>query len=93
METVVKKSLEAGTVEGLRGLKERIQSLSQEFQEIETQLREMLPHFKEWTIRKTELQPVWYDFEELFKADYHGTDHELYEVIVDPEGKLQVTRL
>lgn len=93
METIVDKRLDARTVEGLDRLKKRIQELHREFVRLEEEMEGMLPHFKEWTIRKVDLQPVWHDFQELFKADYHGSDHELYEVIVSPEGKLQVTRL
>lgn len=93
METMVDKELDPETLGDLRAISETVTSLHEEFVQLEARLRETLPHFKEWTIRKFDLKPVWWDFEELFKADYLGTDHEVYEVIVSPEGRLRVTRL
>lgn len=93
MKTVVDGPLGADHVKGLRRLKKAVQELHEQFSELEEELRRFLPNFKEWTFRPVDLKPIWWNFEELYKADYHGTDEELYEVIVSPEGKLQVTRL
>ncbi len=93
MKTVVDGPLRADQVKGLKRLKGSIRELHEQFRELEDELRKFLPNFKEWTIRPVDLKPVWWNFDELYKADYHGTDQELYEVIVSPEGKLQVTRL
>lgn len=93
MKTVVDGPLGGNEVNGLKRIKDRIRELHAQFTELEDGLRKYLPNFKEWTIRPVDLKPVWWNFEELYKADYHGTDNELYEVIVSPEGKLQVTQL
>lgn len=93
MKTVVDGPLGADHAKGLKRLKRTLQELHGQFTELEDELRKYLPNFKEWTIRPVDLKPVWWNFEELYKADYHGTDEELYEVIVSPEGNLQVTRL
>jgi hypothetical protein len=93
MKTVVDGPLRADQVQGLKKVKERVREVHEQFRELEEELRKFLPNFKEWTIRSVDLKPVWWNFDELYKADYHGTDEELYEVIVSPDGKLQVTRL
>ncbi len=93
MKTVVDGPLRANHVKGLKRLKDGVRELHEQFRELEDELRKFLPNFKEWTVRPVDLKPVWWNFDELYKADYHGTDQGLYEVIVSPEGKLQVTRL
>ena len=93
MTTVLRGPLGTDHVRGLRRLKVAVRELHNEFAELEGNLGKVLPHFKEWTFRSLGMKPIWWNFEELYKADYHGTDEELYEVIVSPGGQLQVRRL
>ncbi len=93
MTTVLSGPLGADHVRGLRRLNQAVRELHEDFAELEGDLRKVLPDFKEWTFRHLDMKPIWWNFEELYKADYHGTDEELYEVIVSPEGLLHVRRL
>lgn len=93
LTTLLEGHLDRDRVRGLRHLKQAVRVLHEEFTEVEEALRRVLPHFKEWTYRHLDMKPIWWTFEELYKADYHGTDEELYEVIVTPEGRLLVSRL
>ncbi len=93
MTTVLIGPLGVNHVKGLRRLNRAVRDLHDEFADLEEDLRKVLPNFKEWTFRHLDMKPIWWNFEELYKADYHGSDEELYEVIVSSEGQLHVRRL